>query len=153
MSTNWKEYVSDPKFLIALLPGLEIARDNMNREIDSIRAAINAGKQPAPPVHELAEEPVKLLTIAKRKYVRKTKTVARPEGFVAEEGLTQTQFVLAVAKFHGGKATNAQLRAAAWKNRRAFGSLNNPKRLSVTVADAIKKGLVVRSGEGEVQVA
>lgn len=154
MSVNWKEYVTDPKYLIALLPGLELSRDNATREIESIRAAINAGKQPAPPIHELAEEPVKLLTIAKRKYVRRTQAKKpKLESFVAEPSMTQVQFVVAVARFHGGKATNAQIRAAAWKNRRLFGALNSAKRLSVAVADAIKKGLVTRVGEGEIQAA
>lgn len=133
MSTNWKKYQDDPKYLIALLPGLEIARDNVEEEIASIRAAISGGAPPPAPQGLVpAGRPRK-----KRKYVRRAQKLleAAKPGFDSD-GMTQSQFIAAVCAMHGGKATNEQLRNEASLHAK-FANLAIPQRLSVAVAGAI----------------
>ncbi len=147
MSTNWKTYIHDPKFLIALLPGLEIARDNIAEEIEDIRSAIS-GKQEA-----VAEAPAsKQLSQPKRRYKQKAD---KPEvaGFAPALNLTQAEFIQAVAEFHGGTATNTQIKAAAWKNRKQYGGLNDARRLSVAIAGALKQGVIERSAPSTIKLA
>lgn len=141
---KWKEYQNNPRFLIAMLPGLEIARDVLIEEIASIRAAIREDYVPqAVPVLDFGAGSVQVADMKEVKQRRKARRTRQARGKVVESTpglsaeMTNGEFVLALAKKKAANGvTNAEITETAHK---VGHSLANPTRLSVVINKMIHK--------------
>ncbi len=177
----WKQYIQNPDYLIAILPGLEVARNavikTLDEEIATIRAAINGGglidgkaainggssgrssaREP-----EAVDPAVAARRARHRRYYAKKKkeqlllaapTEPKRPGKDAIQATTSTEFLLAVCQKYGGTASNEQFRAEAARTK-VFRKYADPKSgtLSVALAHAIhKKKTLERISEGVVRI-
>ncbi len=178
----WKQYIQNPDYLIAILPGLEVARNavikTLDEEIATIRAAINGGRpidgraaiNGGPSGRSSAHEPeavdpaIEARRAKHRRYYAKKKKekqqlllVAAPEPKQRSTGIqadAPAEFLLAVCRKHGGTATNAQFRSEAAKTKefRHYADTKSGS-LSVAIAHAIhKKKTLERISKGVVKI-
>ncbi len=169
MSENWRKYQRDPRYLIALLPGIEIAIANLEEERDSIRDAIARGRieasaepartEPAAPLLEAGPparkggfvRPVKAESLVRRAQRARQKKKEEKEKKKKDtrllpsfdsSGLTRTEFLLKVIEHNGGQASNDQIRQEAARHEDFAVMADRTGKggnLSVLIADGIHR--------------
>lgn len=142
----WKEYTNDKRYLIALLPGLEISMKALQVEIDDIRAAIADGQDRR--VKTVGPAPEVKVRKKGRPKVQKLLEAAP----LIPANLPQKEFIVEVVRFLGGKATNLEIRKAIPNFDPMYSRLSDRRALSVAMAGIVKDKMLKRIGRGLVRL-
>ena len=130
-------YPHDPRYLIALLPGLEIAKQDIDREIEQIRALV-AGVEPTLAKKSKPRTDHMAVGEDTPRPKKKRKADTRVKG-------ANTEFIVSQLQEHGALSPTT-LSAIAARNK--FGKLGNQTNIGNALKRAMITGHVIRLRDG-----